>query len=311
MLYLHCGWGKTGTTTLRAVLARHREDLAKEGIVLAQEWRSLTTSLAERPAEAIAEFTRFLATHREGDVLCANEGFMSGLWEEESKESFFALLAAAEETMPVRCVWTLRRYDELLSSFYTWRLPMGVQVRRLDDPGRESRLAANLFEGLCELDRMAPGRNVYVKYESGGRHNAELLRRFGIGEELVGALDRELAREPRRNVAPTQKTAAALLNAEALAARYALPLREEDLREAFRAGFRFDGDRRFVPFAPEAREKVHEEILALARDKGFEPYVRFFEEARVDPTPETPVGPDVLDEDDVRRLASQVGGSAR
>lgn len=40
MLYLHCGWPRTGTTSLQAALFEHKDELAAGGTVYPDRWRS-------------------------------------------------------------------------------------------------------------------------------------------------------------------------------------------------------------------------------------------------------------------------------
>lgn len=282
MLYLHCGWIKTGTTSLQAALAGHRAPLREAGVVYAQEWRVLTKALSGPRAEtAIGEFRRFLEGHAGEDVLCSNECFTHLLWSEASREAFRALLVAAGEVMPVRSVWTLRRFDDLVASAFLWTLMEGDLEFSLEQSAAFPWVEETIG-GMRELEDAFLGGVEYLRYDSGGRHNSEVLSSVGLSTELVEEIERELASAPRHNTAIGHKQAAALLDSAAVSARAGIALDRHVLRDAFRrGGFQFDEDRPCSPLDARTREVLHGRALKAAYETGLQPYVRFFEGSEI------------------------------
>lgn len=308
MLYLHCGWMKTGTTSLRSALSGRREELAEAGIVLAQEWRVLTKELTgPQPDVAIGEFKRFLESHRDEDVLCSNEWLTSLAWKESSREAFLDLLTAAAEVMPVRCVWTLRRLDDLAVSVYLWLLLKG------DPPLPLQRLAAlpwveETIIGMQRFEDAPLASTEYLEYDPEGRHNITLLAAMGLPAGLRAEIGEEMSAAPRHNTAVGHRQAAALLNAEALSARAGVAFDRGALQDAFdRGGFRFEGDSPCTLADVRTREVLHGRALRAAHQCGFDPYIRFFESSRIvaEQSPPDLSGAAVSD-DDLARLVDHI-----
>jgi hypothetical protein len=311
MLYLHCGWMKTGTTSLRSALAEHRDALADAGMVFAQQWRSLTRDLSNSSAEtAIVRFRSFLEGHSGEDVLCSNEWLTRLVWEEQSRESFEQLLAVAEEVMPVRCVWTLRRFDELIISVYLWLLrradpPLPVQELH-SFPGVEETII-----GMRKLEDGVAASMEYLAYDSGGGHTRPLLCALGVPASLRQEIERKMTTSPRRNTAIGLRQAVALLNAEALSARSGAPFDRARLQMAFNVeGFRFESDAPCRLADAHTREVLHGRALKAARECEFEPYIRFFADAPI-PLDQPPhdLGMEAIDDRNLACLVDHLRGS--
>lgn len=279
-------------------------------MVYAEQWRPVAQSLPGPRAEAVIdECTRFLDEHADEDVLCSNELFTSLLWTEERREAFVALLAAAGEIMPVTCIWTLRRVDDLVVSYYLWTLSRrdpSLPVRQLTE---FPRVEASIT-GSRALECAGVGRSVYVKYEAGGGHNAELLEACGLPAELVVAIEGELA-GTRHNAAPSHKQAVALLNPEALSARSGVSLDRPELREAFaRGGFQFENDGPCALVDETVRRVLRERAMTAARDCGFAPYIRLFGDAEFADSPQpVNMSADDLDDEDLAQLLNHLQGT--
>jgi hypothetical protein len=321
MLYLHCGWPRTGTTTLQTILDERRELLAAAGVEYPARWQSFWGA-RDRAHNGIfrrlrvdrrfpAEFARFLEARTSPGVLVSAEALTELLPWAEDRDALMRLLAAAREVMPVTCVWTLRRFDLFRCSLYLVLTSLGHPVPSptefLDDvPPRA------LFERMLEVEASVDA-SAYVKYESGGEHNAELLRAFGLPAETVAELELELASAPRLNPSIGHKQAVALLNLEAISRRAGVAVEKRALRSAFEEGFQFDGDFACAVVDDCTKRDLRERALEDAGALGFAPYLEFFgaeeREPRM-PVPAAPVPvplvPDVVDDEDLARLRDRL-----
>lgn len=323
MLYLHCGWPKTGTTTLQAALVAHRDDLAAAGILHPQRWLSplgrTHHGLAElvkaslTRADAFDDFRRFIADHEESDIVFSAEQLSFWLISEARREALMAFLAVARESAPTRCVWTVRRYDELLSSLYMWLVRMGS--RKLPPPAEflEDHIGPNnLLVGMMDAEAVLDGEVAYVKYNPEGTHNFELVDALGIRGPVASRIGSSLASGRRLNARPTSKQSAALRDPAALSSRVGVELDSAGLRRAvFDEGLEFDRDEPYRPVSGEVADAAHQRMLAAARRDGFGPYEEFFGEAEIDLTCSASAGLEAFTEEDLALLADRFGGVVR
>lgn len=328
MLYLHCGWPKTGTKSVQAPLFQRRDSLAASGVVYPDKWRrqlvpqlvdgshngfvDLLTAFEGSPS-AIDELRGFLGAHADEDVLISSELITMWLRQPANHEVARRFFAAVGETMPVTCVWTLRRFDDFAHSLYLQMISMGIRLPApVEFIGNVSPKGLFAGMGLVEecVDDVA-----YVKYRSDGRHNAELLRAFGIPVPVGRAIEREAIGGPRLNRSLSHKQAVALLNVEALSARSGVALDKEVLREIFNTGgFEFEGDGPCELVDDRVRRGSRERALECAVETGLESYLRFFggQEGIGEPSPAfAGTGPELLDDEDLNRLAEASSAGVR
>lgn len=328
MLYLHCGWPKTGTKSLQAALFQQRGPLGNAGISYPDRWRrqlvpqlvdgshngfvDLLTAFEDSPT-AVDELREFLTAHADEDVLISSELIATWVRQPGNHEVARRFLAAVGEAMPITCVWTLRRFDDLACSLYLQMISMGI---RLPAPTEfiGSVSPKGLFAGMRRMEQCVEGV-AYVKYRSDGGHNAELLRALGIPISLSEGIVREATDGPRLNPSLTHKQAVALLNVESLSARAGVALDKEVLREAFNAGgFEFEGDGPCELVNGGVRRGSRERALECAAEIGLESYVRFYEgqEGTDEPSPAfVGTGPEHLDDEDLSRLVEVSSAGVR
>lgn len=321
MIYLHCGWPKTGTTSLQAALSRNQERLAAAGLLYPERWRrdvdgshnDLTDLLEAHHRDGcdFDELRGFLAANADTDVLFSGESltvwsFFGG----DKYASLLGLVTAMQEVAPVRCIWTLRRGDELIHSFERRAaLERGLRVPTLRSwVTRNTDQIGALFQGMRALEDAAAGGGAYVRYDPAAGHVAELLRAFDMPEGLAQMIKEEVDVAPRLNITPTCKQVVASADVDAIAATMGVELAREQLLRIFeREGFRFQGDSPCVLLGPEMSLSLHEQVLESALDIGFSPYTEFFEGEKVaDLPPLSPLGP--LTDEDVSRLATHIRG---
>jgi uncharacterized protein (DUF1778 family) len=324
MLYLHCGWPRTSTSSLQAALSAHRSSLADAGILFPEKWW-VTTGLGENhgglvgllddtpeAGEAREDFKRYLVAHSEDDVLLSAETLTEPLFFRDRHDGLGRLLDAAQEAMPTRCIWTLRRIDELAISLA--RRPKAVRADSpplplSDDVGKRERLE-DLFAGMTHMERVAGVEAVYLEYASVGAHNMELMSVVGIPQRIQASIGMELNDTPRVNARLSRKQMAVLVNLAELSRKTGVELDEGTVRNAIHQGaLVFEGDRIFELKDHDARVALHERALKAARSQGFEPYLRYFAD---DAIPEGDaafaVTTDILTDDDLARLVDSVLG---
>jgi hypothetical protein len=322
MLYLHCGWPRTSTTSLQTALFAQRGRLADAGIVYPDRWRSKTGlthhGLAQilqaslDSEDALDDFTCFLAAHADRDVLFSAEALTFWLAPVEKQDAFVSFLDAAQEVAPVRCIWTLRRHDEVMRSFYLLRLKTGGRVRSPAGRSGQAPVLEEWFAGLRRVEEAVGGDVVYVKYDPTGRHNAELLRAFGVEGQAEARILEELERGPRLHAGPSHKQAVALTNIEALSARAGVDFEQAALRRAFLDdGFEFEQDWRCVLTEPARQRELHGRALTAARRHGVTAYVEFFGDAEVESSTPAQEGTDAITDADLERLVAFLAGSHR
>ena len=325
MLYLHCGWPRTATTSLQTALYELRDRLMDSGLLYPDEWRSRTDFThhglpallrASRDSEyALDDFKRFLEAHADGDVVLSSEGLTTWLGSEWQQEALVNLLSVAREVMPTRCFWTLRRHDQFLTSWALLKLKMRTEDIAPDrgpprPPGAD-RLACK-FAGMRRVEQALDGDVVYVKYDPSGEHNLELLRAFGLSGDLLVEIREALESGPRRHPSLSLKEAVVLLNVEALSARAGTAfdratLKGVFMRSGFRRGeFRFTDDRRCDLIDSNLRQAMHEQALEAARRQGVTSYVEFFADAEIEQSVTVDLDPGIITDEDLERLVAEL-----
>jgi hypothetical protein len=316
MLYLHCGWPRTGTTSLQTALFEHRRELAEAGIVYPEMWLShegpthhglfqlLRASL--HSAVPLKEFRTFLDRHSDRDVLFSAEVITTWLVVAKKPERLLDLLGTAREVMQTRSIWTLRRVDDELQSSYLRRLAYGV---KLEPPDQHFARIGDLGEFFARIVRVGEATTgvAYVKYNSGGTYNDELLWAFGIPVNAQYAIREQLLSSRRLNSSLTHKQAVVLRDLDTLSARAGVELDWVGLRDAFLDGdLGFEDDRRCELLGAEARWALHEGALASARAQGFTPYVDFFAHSEVEAPKPVSLDPDQITDRDLERLVNHL-----
>jgi hypothetical protein len=311
MIYLHCGWPKTGTTSLQAALVKQEDRLEEAGVYYPREWRvragahrfvEVLTALQE-PGGPVEELERFMVGHANQDILFSSENL--SVWALGGKiETFLRFLAVLREVGPIRCIWTLRRADEMLHSVF--RQMTFVKGKAPDGPFLGELELGDLFAGMRVVEETVD-EVTYVKYDPAGAHNAELLAAFDLSADLAVPIERELRSGARLNPSASEKAMAAVLNADRLSARTGVELDPDRMRDAFRSGFRFERDRACVLAGYEERQEKHERVLARARAREFTPYLRFFEHEEVgDRSPASRLDPEMITDEDLSGLVARV-----
>jgi hypothetical protein len=313
VLYLHGGLPRTGTSSLQSALFECRGQLADAGMVYPDNWPG-NGGIAHHelyelvvswlgPEGEIDTTKRFLAEHSDRAVLLSTESLATHLQYEGRLEPLLEFLAAVQEVMPVRCVWCLRRFDRMVSSLHLLGLWHGV-----GPPSRSEVLAHAcrldyLFAGFRAVEEAIGGNVVYVRYDSNGTHNDELLRAFNIPADVATTIRQALEEEPRQNASPSRKTAIALTNRGVLETA-GIRIDEATLKAMRHGQFEFqeDGSCELLEF--DVRRDLHEQALTAARKHGVTAYTDFFEDTEVDASVANALEPDALTAEDLRRLAA-------
>lgn len=321
MLYLHCGLPRTSTSSLQAAIFKHKERLAEAGLIYPDKWQSglgnpahygLEDFLAGPPvAEGARDDLRHLLStaHGDCDVLLSNEGLSCWLPSPDKRTALLGLLDTAQRVSRARCIWTLRRYDELAESMYLLKLATGLYPN-LAPPmeylnGMKDKAA--VFAGMRRVEEALDGDVVYVRYEVAGGHNAELLRTFGMPQELMTIVVQEVESGPRLKPSLSHKQAVAFANPAALSARAGVELDVRKLRAAFRRdGLAFEQDQPCRLLSGSMRKEMHERALAAAREHGIRSYTEFFEDAEVDSSPPTELDLEAIEDEDLERLLAHL-----
>jgi hypothetical protein len=315
MLYIHCGMPRTSTSSLQVALAEHEDRLAAEGVFYPERWRSKGVpthhglhgllKASQDSDRELDDFKRFLVLHSKNHLLFSAEILTLWMTSSERQKSLLAFLAAAQEIMPTRCIWTLRRRDELFVSLYLRRLGAGVRLlppavffAKFPEPDCQ-------FARFRSLEDALGGNVVYVKYDSTGKHNDELLHAFGIPDRVRSEIRENLERSPRLNASLSHKQAVVLLNLDALAARAGIPLDEVVLRKAFRSGeVEFAQDRPCELVSDHVRKALHDGALVAASRQAFEPYLEFFGDSQIDGCSSTSLAPEEITDQDLAQLVA-------
>jgi hypothetical protein len=316
MLYVHCGWPRTGTSSFQAVLSEQRDRLAEDDIVYPDRWQprnsdahygiaELLEPSAVEGSAAIEGFLGYLRSNAGRKVLISNEALSNWL-PAERRKPLIELLLAAREVTHVTCLWTLRRLDRWAASMYLHRIETGRPVPPPAEYFLEcASVLADVVEGLREVSDALDGGTIYCRYDDAGAHHGEILRAVGVADPVRAEIEAGLRDGPRRNRGLSQKAAVALLHPDAVSARADVELSTARLREVFRRGdFKFAGDAPCELVETGVSRAVNAEVLKAARRVGFEPYVEFFGTEEVEPSSPLSLEPDVLTGEDLSRLAA-------
>jgi hypothetical protein len=314
MLYLHCGLPKTGTTSLQAAFAGNRSGLAASGAVYPERWTqrddpSHKLFAEDTPEDAIGKLKEFLMARTGENVLLSSEALSIRAIRGEFHQILVRLIATARQAMPVRCIWTLRRFDDMVHSACLQRMTHGLEAA---PPDRIEMLDPRPLFAVMRALEEAADETVYVGYGAGGEHQAEMLAAFGLSGTVAEAVLHYLENAPRQRVGVSHKQAVALLDPDGLSERCGVDLDRSRLRELFQGAFRFEDDRHCELFSAEARRELHEKALASAREFDIQVYERLFADAEIPPSPAPPGDdPSALNAADVRHLASVAKELAR
>jgi hypothetical protein len=318
MLYLHLGWQRTSTTSLQAALFEHRDAMAAGGVVYPERWLGTSgpthhgisdlLKASQRSADALDELWEFLDANADMDVLLSAEVVTTWLFPDERRDVLLRFLATARDLMPTRCVWTLRRLEEAMPSFYLHRLLLGAELAPPAKALSNFQEPNGLFAGMGKVSDVVDDV-IYVKYDATGTHNRELLDAFDICDDVAAQICDRLERGPRLNPSLSHKQAVALLNVDALSQRAGVEIDAAVLRAAIVQGdLRFEEDRHCDLVDDRVLADVRDRALAAARRQGFDPYLDFFGDVEVGASTAVELGPEVLTEDDLIRLAAVGGG---
>ncbi len=319
MLYLHLGWQRTSTTSLQTALFEHRDAMAAGGIVYPERWLGASgpthhgisdlLKASQRSADALDELWEFLDANADTDVLLSAEVVTTWLFPDERRDVLLRFLATARDLMPTRCVWTLRRLEEAMPSFYLHRLLLGGAELAPPDKALANFQEPNgLFAGMGKVGDVVDDV-IYVKYDVTGTHNRELLDAFDIRDDVAAWICDRLEGGPRLNPSVSHKQAVALLNVDALSKRAGVEIDATALRAAIARGdLRFEQDRRCDLVDDRVLADVRDRALAAARRQGFDPYLDFFGDVEVETSAAVELGPEVLTEEDLIRLTAAVSG---
>jgi hypothetical protein len=319
MLYLHCGWPRTSTSCLQAALYEHADHLASMGIVYPDRWTvrkggthhglAQLISASQCSPVAFNEFRAFLVSNADQDVLLSAEALTGWLRPRERLTALLHLIRTAREVGLVRCIWTLRRYDEFLASLYLRNMTSAVINAKLS-PAEffvKPRQLDDLFNGMQHVENAVGGEVTYVKYASDGAHHGELLHTLGVPTDLRVEIEWSLKRMPRLNPSPSQKQAIVELHFDSLSARAGIELNRAAVRDLFYRGtFNFEGDQPCELVDDEAKRIVHRRALAAANRTSFSPYVKFFGAAEITRSSPVSLDPYLVTDDDLRRLSGHL-----
>lgn len=315
-LYVHCGFPRTGTSSLHAALAKSEARLAEFGVVYPDQWRpgksdahhglaDLLQAVASTADDAALDGLRdYMRSNADSEILISTEVLSNWLLAGK-RSSLIRLLRAAREARSVKCLWTLRSADAWVTSMYLHMIAAGKPVPAPAEffAGHADGIA-DAIAGLREVSDALGGSVSYSRYDRGGAHYGEILGSIGLPEPVRGEVLETLGAQ-RMNVGLSHKGAVALLNIEPIGERLGIELSRPALRAALRSEeLRFAGDAPCELVDPGVRRAIHEEALRSARNAGFAPYVEFFEDHEIDSRPAVSLAADVLTEDDLQRLST-------
>ncbi len=318
MLYLHCGWPRTSTTTLQGALYEHRDGLAAAGVLFPETWlseRSPTHNGLAKVLKGVDEeggplddFRRFLASNADRHLILSAEFITTWVLDGDRHDPLLRMLAVAREITPTRCIWTLRRFDDGLRSLYLRRLGLGYDLPPAAMYFARIRNLHPFFAGMRRIEESLDGEVSYIRYRSSGAHNLDLLDAFDIPVEARAPIERRLVDGPRLNASITHKQACVLLHVDAVEARAGTELDREAVHEAFHLEeFQFEDDWRCDLVDGAARQALHEHALEAAQTQGFAPYGDFFSHSEPAAPASVRIDPDELTDGDLERLAARFG----
>jgi hypothetical protein len=291
MLYLHCGWPRTGTSSFQEALSSRAEELANAGITYPASWRrrgqnqlgsahhGLTDLLGagEDEAELLTRFQDDLRSWH-GDVLLSSEAISNWVvpW---LSHALVRMLDAARAVTELTMLWTLRRMDDFLASMYLHQVLLG----RAGSPEEfyEHRFSVGWIEGFiegsAEIDGLPELESVYTKYDRGGAYCADLLKGIGVGWRLRRRIMRSIRSGPRTGGRLTQKGAIALIHLDEISRRSGIEIDRRLLVSGLHRGeLTFSDDSELEIVSGELSREVRETALGASRRHGFAPYADFF-----------------------------------
>jgi hypothetical protein len=324
LLYLHCGWPRTGTTSLQRALHESRAELAQAGILYPERWQTaaeendfghhgLVDFLTENSdtEQAISDFYRYLGS-RQHPVLLSTESISNWL-ERKRLPALMRWLGLVRGVTNLRCLWTLRRMDELFASIYLHELRGG-----LDQQPQEyfrNRLEIGWIEeivyGMAQLRGSSNWATVCTAYQPDGKHLGQLLSAVAVPETLRNRILKLVKQGPRWGVRLTHKAALTLLHRDALSKRAGVEISWTAVVEALRDGeLVFNHDSQLEVVDPAIRRQVHCDALDACRKHYFQPYIDFYENDETPDMPASSMEVDVLTEDDIESISAAVEPTA-
>jgi hypothetical protein len=318
MLYLHCGWPRTATSSLQRALAANAEELARVGLTYPAEWRHGDrlgeahhglADLLTRDGEPGGPIDRFQDDLRswEGNVLLSSEAISNWVvpW---LAPALTRMLDSIREVTRVTTLWTLRRMDDLLVSMYLHQVLLGEQSSPSEwfDHRFETGWIEAFVRGHAAVVSLDEIESVHVKYADDGAHCGELLDAAGVPASLRRRIAREIDGGPRTGERLTRKGVITLTRLDQLSERAGVALDRKRLTRAFYLGeVSFPDDAAFDVIDRQTAARVHETALEVARAHGFAAYVHFFGDDQVEgPSSPSAIDLDLLTDEDLRRVAA-------
>jgi hypothetical protein len=314
MLYLHCGWPRTGTTSFQYALGTSRAELLEAGIAYPSEWETdgslghhgLVPLLVpgDDQQQGLEELDAKLEAY-EGSVLLSTEGVTNRV--RPGLPGLSRFLETVGHGRDLTCLWTLRRIDEFYASMHlhqalingAFRSPKDFFLKRY-----HNRWIEIFARGAAELER-ATARALYTRYDAAGKHHEELLEGAGVPEPVRSQIVDRIRTAGRRGATVTHKTAVVINHRKLFSERAGLEITENGLYRLLRDGrLRFENDAKIDLVGGELRSLVHQQALDVCRECGFEPYPRFFEADEIEASPPRSLDPDVITEDDIHGLVT-------
>ena len=313
MLYLHCGWPRTSTTNLQDALFAHGEDLAAAGLVYPERWtfggashHGLAELFNRSPGaeRSLDDLKRLLSDCAGRGVVLSVEGFTFSILAKKPRDALLTILDAVSEVSPITCMWSLRRFDELLASLYLLRLQLGFDLPEPEVFFRQTRLEDDLFRGMQAVDDALEGSALYVRYSSDGAHNRQLMEAMGVPEDLLGDIEQQLQRH-RLNPSLSRKQAAICLNLDVFSSRAGVELSRAALRKAvYRGELSFEEDGPCELLGGDSRRALLERALAAAKASRFTPYVDFFAGVEVRDCSPVSLDPSIVTDLDLKLVSA-------
>lgn len=316
MLFMHCGWVRTGTSSLQAALVAHREELATAGVNYPDRWQLEGSDNHQGFIELLkGENGRKQLRRQLVEVSSSNDTVLLSAesltyWlTGDNRSTLLSFLTTTRERLPVTCIWTLRNLVEVVNSMYLRHiLSQHRQPRPADEFVRafaaRDGWPADQFTGQRRLEAGVDD-TVYLRYATDGSHNRALLQTAGVPSRVSTSIERQLEEEPRLNARLSHKGAVVVLHRDQVSARLGFEIDKAVLTKAiYRGELKFHDDGPCRLFAGEAIAELHRRALSAARDSDFAPYLEFFGSDEPDTSPPVELDPDLLDENDLDRLAA-------
>lgn len=320
-LYLHCGWPRTGTTTIQALFTRHRAALASAGIAYPADWQMAgrdeamgvinqngLARLLESTGEQMGdELRRTAEAHGGKAVLMSSEELITWRASRGSHGPLKSFLALLQELAPLTCVATIRRVDDFLSSFYLHHMLGERPLLGPQDYFQQMRAYTDrLITAMGELEAETK-ELIHIRYQQTGAHQEDILRAIAIPDGLYEQMVAELRRKPRLNARLSKKAVAVLLHRKTIAARADMPIPSEALRRMHWSGeLSFGEDAACELLGPDLRRSLHVEALEAARKAGFYAYVEFFGNDEISAPEASPPEPELLLDEDIDYLVDRL-----